>query len=69
MTCLYHDKRSLQFSEDSIRWMLSDGQVCSECRQMIRARYGAMEPKKTVALQKEVKMYQKPEREAGSDDE
>lgn len=69
MTCLYHDKRSLQFSEDSIRWMLLDGQVCQDCRLAIRARYGALEPKKTVVLQKEVKMYQKPTREPGADDE
>lgn len=67
MTCFYHDKRSLPFSEDSIRWMLTDGQVCSECRLAIRARYGALEPKKQVVLKAEIKMYQKPDREPGED--
>lgn len=67
MTCFYCDKRHHQFTQDGIRWMLSDGKICQPCRTLLESILEPdPEPKKTVVLERE-KVYQKPIREPGED--
>lgn len=64
MTCFYCDKKQWIFTQDGIRWLLSDANLCRDCRILLTTR---LEPEKKVVILEREKVYQKPTREIGEE--
>lgn len=64
MHCFFCDKRQHSYTQDGIKWLLSDGKICQPCRTLLESR---LEPEKKVVILEREKVYKKPVREIGEE--